>query len=107
MAGLFFWIYSLRLGVLSDSGRAILFGCLTQRSKDAKKTGNGRKGLQFERGVVERGGASWAALTSAARRLCDSYGAWKLARTAGRETHTTLGPTLREIRIRIGGSGGR
>jgi hypothetical protein len=29
--------------------------CLTQRSKDAKKTWDGRKGLQFERGVVERG----------------------------------------------------
>ena len=36
LAGLFFWIYSLRLGVLSDSGRAILFGCLAQRSDDAK-----------------------------------------------------------------------
>ena len=49
LAGLFFWIYSLRLGVLSDS-----------------------------------------------------YGAWKPARTAGRETHTTLGPTPRRA-----ASGGR
>ena len=34
-----FWFVSLRLGVLSGSGRANGFGCLTQRSKDAKGTG--------------------------------------------------------------------
>jgi hypothetical protein len=34
--GLFFWFFSLRLGVLSGSGRANGFGCITQISEEAK-----------------------------------------------------------------------
>jgi len=64
---------------------------LTQRSKDAKGTGNGRKGLQFERGAVR----TWGGPPGPRSRAQRGVFARTIARTAGRETHTTLGPTPR------------
>ncbi len=69
-----------------------------KEAKTQRRHGTGGRGCSLNVGWLNVGRSSWAALTSAARRLCDSYGAWKLARSTDQETRTTGGPRSRAQR---------
>ena len=78
---------------------SIVNGKLGACTRGLSKRGSSKTWWGPVRGALNVVRSSRAANTSAARRrVAIGYGAWKLARTAGRETHTTSGPQTRAQR---------